>query len=90
MISQRRSSVGGSGLCVPSTISELCSGIPRIQGYNNGMEVNGRGSSVQGNNHSTIQLDGVHDNNSLHFVSFFSVSEELLMKRNILDGGRAS
>lgn len=37
--------------------------------------------------HSTMHLDGersVNDNSSLHFVSFFSVAEELLMKKNLL------
>jgi len=36
-------------------------------------------------NHSTMHLDGEKslNDNSLHFVSFFSVSEEMLMKKNL-------
>ncbi|CDW82930.1 guanylate-binding n-terminal domain containing protein [Stylonychia lemnae] len=78
------------GATIQSAISELC-GVGSIQKHHQGycMTVSAQGH----NNHSTIQLDGdksVNDNSSLHFVSFFSVAEELLMKKNLLDEGRDS
>jgi hypothetical protein len=69
------------GATIQSAISELC-GVSghRPQGF--GLTASG-GHYV---NHSTIHLDGeksMNDNSSLHFVSFFSVAEDLLMKKNL-------
>lgn len=79
----RKSAIGAT---IQSAISELC-GVSghRPQGF--GLTASG-GHYV---NHSTIHLDGeksLNDNSSLHFVSFFSVAEDLLMKRNL--GGTLS
>lgn len=65
---------------IQSGISELCGGsaLRTLQGCS---------SSHYGANHSTIHLDGEKSaNDSLHQASFFSVAEELLMKRNLQMG----
>ena len=76
-INPRRSSHLGAH--IPSTISELCNGVK----INRAQYIGGTQGS--GMNHSTMHLDGEKslNDNSLHFVSFFSVSEEMLMKKNL-------
>ena len=68
------------------------SGISDLYGGSGALRVHQGFGSSNGNygaNHSTIHLDGeksANDNSSLHQVSFFSVAEELLMKRNLQMG----
>lgn len=75
----RRSSLIGAH--IPSTISELTNNNKRQGKYH------GAHASVV--NHSTIQLDGEKsaNDNSLHFVSFFSVADEVLMKTHLFNNG---
>ena len=69
------------GAHIPSTISELCG-----NGARNRPKIQYGNTHSGGNNHSTIHLDGEKsaNENSLHYVSFFSVAEEMLMKKHLL------
>jgi hypothetical protein len=65
------------------------SAISELDGNNHLRRYGMTGSSGHYVNHSTIHLDGeksLNDNSSLQHVSFFSVAEELLMKKNLMMG----